>query len=967
MLQYREIVWLAIVAGSVGVAETAAGGPAVQESAREIPVAYDVDVVVLGGGTAAVSAAVAAAEAGARVFLAAPRPYLGDDLAGTLRLTLEECQTPDDPLAQRIFGEGRSASPLAVKRVLDEVLVEARVDFLFGCFATDVLRDAQGKPAGIVMANRAGRQAVVAKVIVDATERGTVARLAGAKATPWQAADYEFTRIVVLPGEGEHGEESVVERLRLPMPGRSFRDFAAAEQAARRATFRDGQFRASESLFLVPPDRIVGRDAAAWNEKHPNLDRFRPAGIERLWVLGGSSDVPRAAMARLLQPTGLMRLGRQVGASAARMAANIADLAGVHLPERTGPETIAGDVREPLHGIRSPDESRATVPAASRALPLLGQYDVVVIGGGTSGAPAAIGAGRRGASTLVVEYLEGLGGTGTLGLIGRAHRGMNIGFTREVPFPVDAKVGGVEQKMEWYRREIENVAGEIWLGAIGCGVLVEGNRVTGAIVATPHGRGVVRASIVIDATGNADLAAAAGAETVFGRDSGDADIALQGSGLPSRPLEASYVNTDYLLVEESDLRDVWAAMVGVRLGHEPASYDVGTLLHNRERRRIVGDHVLRYLDQLLGRTYPDTIAHSQSNYDSHGYPSQPFFALLPHDEKSLRANHPAPGGSCFTPYRCLLPQNLDGILVVGLGMSMERDASAMVRMQRDLQNQGYAAGVAAAMVADRGMSTRDLDVRALQEHLVAVGNLPPEVLDQRDSFPLKEVEVATAIERLVDSNRPAAIRALATVLTHREPAEPLLVAAFRKAQGEARGVYARILGFWGHTEVVPDLMAALDTVEEWDEKILQGVMAEYAHLPTPVDALVLALGRTRDRRGLPAILRMFEKLDAQTTLSHHRACALALEQIGDPAAGEPLARRLRKPGMRGHAMTSLEPLYQSPERRRREGALREIVLARALYRCGDWEGLGETILGEYAADVRGLFARHARGVLAGAQ
>lgn len=45
-------------------------GRAVRESAREIPVAYDVEVVVLGGGTGAVS--VAAAEAGARVFLAAP-------------------------------------------------------------------------------------------------------------------------------------------------------------------------------------------------------------------------------------------------------------------------------------------------------------------------------------------------------------------------------------------------------------------------------------------------------------------------------------------------------------------------------------------------------------------------------------------------------------------------------------------------------------------------------------------------------------------------------------------------------------------------------------------------------------------------------------------------------------------------------------------------------------------------------
>ena len=46
--------------------------PMVNESARQIPVAYEVDVVVVGGSTGAVSAAVAAAEAGARVFLAAP-------------------------------------------------------------------------------------------------------------------------------------------------------------------------------------------------------------------------------------------------------------------------------------------------------------------------------------------------------------------------------------------------------------------------------------------------------------------------------------------------------------------------------------------------------------------------------------------------------------------------------------------------------------------------------------------------------------------------------------------------------------------------------------------------------------------------------------------------------------------------------------------------------------------------------
>ena len=72
----------------------------VNESARQIPVAYSVDVVVVGGSTGAVSAAVAASRAGAKVFLAAPRPYLGDDMTATLRLWLEEGETPVAPLAK---------------------------------------------------------------------------------------------------------------------------------------------------------------------------------------------------------------------------------------------------------------------------------------------------------------------------------------------------------------------------------------------------------------------------------------------------------------------------------------------------------------------------------------------------------------------------------------------------------------------------------------------------------------------------------------------------------------------------------------------------------------------------------------------------------------------------------------------------------------------------------------------------
>jgi hypothetical protein len=47
----------------------------------------------------------------------------------------------------------------------------------------------------------------------------------------------------------------------------------------------------------------------------------------------------------------------------------------------------------------------------------------------------------------------------------------------------------------------------------------------------------------------------------------------------------------------------------------------------------------------------------------------------------------------------------------------------------------------------------------------------------------------------------------------------------------------------------------------------------------------------------------------------------------------------------------------------RNCALRELVLARALYRCGDCDGLGEEILRNYARDMRGHFVRHARAVL----
>ena len=74
-----QVLVLSAVACGLRAAGAAEEGPAVTESAREIPIAYQVDVVVVGGSSGAVTAACEAARNGARVFLAAPRSFFLHD------------------------------------------------------------------------------------------------------------------------------------------------------------------------------------------------------------------------------------------------------------------------------------------------------------------------------------------------------------------------------------------------------------------------------------------------------------------------------------------------------------------------------------------------------------------------------------------------------------------------------------------------------------------------------------------------------------------------------------------------------------------------------------------------------------------------------------------------------------------------------------------------------------------------
>lgn len=1100
------------------------------ETAREIPVAYDVDVVVAGGTTGAITAAVEAAKQGAKVFLAAPRPYLGEDVAGTLRLWLENDQTPESDLEKALFeravpvtgfpnrlhftyeadqpsnkkhfdknnslltdgtwqtashnsvqydedvtliadlgklarvkalhllsfdragefevgnvevwtspngklwrtlgmieekksmGTGDAlvqwdksikqpcrfvkirvkkseaaerillgemivvedstikvepddvsppATPMQVKIALDEALLASGIDYLYGSMVTDLLVDDSGKPAGIVMTNRNGRQAVRAKVVIDATMGATVARAAGAKFEPFPAGTQTFQRIVsggtAQTGDGissrvadvkfysdEGAHDVFVYDLEIPMPDRSPASYARAEVLAREMTFDVALIDESDRMFQIPLDPVISREKStteSFDVSALDLGTLQPDGLDRFYVLGGYAGVSRAAAGEMMQPLNLMRLGTRVGAAAAEQAKDAGSLSGVTVKGSPADGSAkVGEVREFLNGARPTHRDLPTIPSPERSIPVLGNYDVVVAGGGTGGAPAGIGAGRKGASALVIEYQDHLGGVGTVGLISSYYHGYREGFTAEVDGKIK-EMGGPKRKGGWnpvakrelWRKENAGTGTDIWYSTLASGAVVEEGKLVGVIVTTPRGRGVVLAKTVIDATGNSDIAAAAGADFVT---TSAEHVAMQGTGLSPRKPGTGYMNTDYSFADESDPVDQWRMIVAARKKYR-SSYDISTFIDSRERRRIVGDAYVSPTDIINQRTWHDTISLHKSNFDTHGYTVHPVFLINFPDKKDMIAH---------VPYRALLPQNLDGIIVTGLGMSAHRDAMPILRMQPCIQNQGYAAGVAAAMISANGIPTRSLDIKALQKHLIDVGSLPPEVLESGEAKAPTDEEIDTAVESVIHQ-----YRGLATVLSEKERSVPRLRKAFQKADTpEHQLIYANILGMLGDNTGVKVLAKEI-SAQDWDEGWNFRGMGQFGGSISRLDSHIIALGKSGDAKAaLPVILEKVKTLDAGKEFSHHRAVSLALETLKDPRAAEDLAAVLEKENMSGHWITEIS---ESDRQEQRSEPLREIILARALYRCGDHNGLGEKILRNYQMDLRALFAQHAQAVL----
>ncbi len=423
-------------------------------------------------------------------------------------------------------------------------------------------------------------------------------------------------------------------------------------------------------------------------------------------------------------------------------------------------------------------------------------YDIVVAGGGPAGCAAAVAAARQGARVLLVESTCALGGMGTSGLVpawspySNGEELVYRGIAQEILERARKAVPFVpEEVLNWVPISAEDLkllyddlviqsGADVLFGTLICGAEREGDRIARLLLANKQGLFALRASVFVDATGDADVAAYAGVPFHKGGDSGElqpatlcftlsnVDMAAYHAGEnlhpanPNSPVYDILRSGKYPIIPdthlcnnqvgpdtvgfnaghlwESDGTDPWqvsrSMMRGRKLArairdalaeYQPAAFGASHVvqtapaLGTRESRRIVGEYTLTREDYLARRTFPDEIARNCYYLDVH--PTEREAASITREETESRTFRYGPGESHGIPFRCLVPTGVDNLLVAGRTISCDRDVMGSVRVMPCCLTTGEAAGVAAAQAASRGVGVHAVDVAQLRETLRACG------------------------------------------------------------------------------------------------------------------------------------------------------------------------------------------------------------------------------------------------------
>jgi hypothetical protein len=526
---------------------------------------------------------------------------------------------------------------------------------------------------------------------------------------------------------------------------------------------------------------------------------------------------------------------------------------------------------------------------------------VAVVGTGTGGACAAIAAARQGIHVTAIEPLPFAGGIGTGGGIHFYYFGVRGGLQEEIDQLTRSimPLFGKSAQIVGFHPDAKKIAVEQLLADAGVWLLPDSTlyaaehhdgSIFRALIATPGGAVALTASAWIDATGDGDLAAHAGASFTLGR---AADGQLHAYSQPSGRVEIlnqlprmRIVNTDAGFVDPTNTEDLTRArLAGVSHWYQ-ATYDelerptyVAPALGVRQGRHIDTDYTLTLGDLINRQSFPDTVGYTGAHYDNHAVDYEfesdeaMFWVWVCRQWRTYIG--------CEIPYRMLLPVGLNNLWLACRAAGVSLEAHPAMRMQRDIQRLGEVAGYAAALAIQQGASSRTASYPRLRALLEKSGAL---TLDRapEESFGVKIDANDVAPQRPVDLNdclaelQTTSGVALYHLYRHGIAARPLVAPLVSHADPAISFRAAALLAMWSDPLAESRLLQAIRDREYGFQSTPQNQQPE--NNPQHVPHYIVATALLR-RCCTPVALPDFAALAADPALPHNGRTALALALV----------------------------------------------------------------------------------------
>lgn len=419
----------------------------------------------------------------------------------------------------------------------------------------------------------------------------------------------------------------------------------------------------------------------------------------------------------------------------------------------------------------------------SREIPVKGNFDVIVAGSGPSGVSAAISSARGGASVLLIEFTNAVGGMSTSGLMSHFTGSVDSVLYKEILTRSAEMNEGLyhnkitatidpEKLKNLYLTMLSEADVKLLLYTIVCDVIMDGNRIIGVITENKSGRNAYYGKVIIDATGDGDVAYHTGAEFLLGREEDNkmqpATLMFKVGGVDTNnavflgSFESTYdtpkgelqslakiniphpaghilvyrttlpgiVTCNMTNVIDIDGTDAESLTKGEIICRSQLDYIVkylrefvpgyencfivssGSMIGIRETRHFKGLYTLTETDILEARVFDDWVVRdAHFNFDVHNITGAGL-------DKTGVQKHFKQNKGYTIPYRCFVPEKIDGLLLTGRCISGTHIAHSNFRVMPICVGMGEACGYAAAISIKNNCEVHDVNAVDIQSKLI---------------------------------------------------------------------------------------------------------------------------------------------------------------------------------------------------------------------------------------------------------